>query len=295
MILVTGATGLVGRPLVTALAADGRAVRAVTRAPATAALPDGIEIVHGDPSRPSTLADALKGVTALFLHPRAAGEAAAELVALARDRGVRRVVALSALNIDENPDDQPSRHRGDRNKEAEQAVTASGLEWASLRSGTFAASGLHAWGAQIRAGDVVHGPYPEFSEAPIHEQDLADVAARALITDRPLGRLELTGPHALTHARMIEVIGGVLGRPLTYRGVPPEAAAEALLRQGVAAPFVAALLARYRRELGRPAVVTDTVQRVLGRPAHDYATWVADHADAFAAPPTTAGFTPPSR
>ncbi|GAA4993607.1 NAD(P)H-binding protein [Kitasatospora paranensis] len=288
MILVTGATGLVGRPLVTALAAEGRAVRAVTRDPAAAALPGGVETVHGDPSRPDTLAGALEGVTAFFLHPRAAGDAAAELVALARDRGVRRVVALAALNIDEALDDQPSRHRGDRNKEAEQAAAGSGLEWASLRSGTFAASSLHAWGAQIRAGDVVRGPYPEFAEAPIHERDLAAVAARALVADRPLGRLDLTGPHSLTHARMVEVIGEVLGRPLAYRGVPPEAAAEGLVRQGAGEPFVAALMARYRRELGRPAPVTDTVRRVLGRPARDYATWVADHADAFSARPAAA-------
>ncbi|GJF30660.1 nucleotide-diphosphate-sugar epimerase [Kitasatospora sp. NE20-6] len=285
MILVTGATGLVGRPLVETLAAAGHAVRAVSRNPAAAPPPPaGVETVTGDPSRPSGLAPALDGVTALFLHPRAAGESADALVALARDHGVRRVVALTALNIDDDPDDQPSRHRGDRNKEAEDAAAGSGLAWTSLRSGTFAASSLHAWGAQIRAGDTVRGPYPDFAEAPVHERDLAEVAAAALTTDGLHGRrLELTGPRALTHAAMVTEIGRVLGRPLRHQAVPADAAALAMVRQGVAEPFVTALMARYRRELDRPAAVTDTVAEVLGRPARGYGDWVADHADDFRA------------
>jgi uncharacterized protein YbjT (DUF2867 family) len=68
MILVTGATGTVGRPLIELLASEGVKVRAVTHNPQAAGLPAGVEIAEGDPARPDTIAPLLEGVTALFLH-----------------------------------------------------------------------------------------------------------------------------------------------------------------------------------------------------------------------------------
>jgi uncharacterized protein YbjT (DUF2867 family) len=272
MILVTGATGLVARPLVELLAGEGAKVRAVTRTPSTADFPDGVEVVDR--------ADALDGVRSIFLHPRAVADGAAELLALAEQRGVRRVVALSALNIDDDPSEQPSRLRGDRNKEAEEAAVASGLEWVSLRAGSFAANTLTAWGAQIRAGDVVRGPYAGFQEALIHERDLAAVAARALLTDQIVNeRLELTGPQALTHAESVAIIGEAIGRPLRYQEVPAEAAARGMVAGGLPRAFVEALMARYAR--GGEARVTGDVERVLGRPALTFAQWAAEHAAEF--------------
>ncbi|WP_329494350.1 NAD(P)H-binding protein [Kitasatospora herbaricolor] len=285
MILITGATGPVGRPLTAALHSRGAAVRAVTRAPATAGLPAGVETFGGDPSRPASVASALDGVTALFLHPRAVGDAAAELVALARERGVRRVVALSALNVDDPLDEQPSRFRGDRNKEAEDAAATGGLAWTSLRASSFAGNALTAWGAQVRAGDVVRYVHPGFQESPVDERDLAEVAARALLTYEYTGRrLELPGPQSLSHRQMVAVLGEVLGRPLRMAEVPPEAAVQGMLRQGLPEPFVRALMARYAAHLERPQHPgTDQLRAVLGRPARTFADWAADHADAFRA------------
>jgi uncharacterized protein YbjT (DUF2867 family) len=285
MLLVTGATGTIGRPLIDALVNDGVKVRAVTRDPQATDLSADVEVVEGDPARPDTIAPYLDGVTAVFLHPRAAGDAAGELLALARERGVKRVVALSATNVDDNLDEQPSRYRGDRNKEAEDAAAASGLAWVSLRASFFARNTLDAWGAQIRAGDVVRGPYVSFAEAPIHERDLAAVAARALRTDALVARrgrrLELTGPQSLTHAEMVATIGDVIGRRLRYQETPPEVAKQGMVAHGFPEPFVQALLARYANEVGRPAPVSGEVEKALGRPACTYAQWVADHAAAF--------------
>ena len=285
MLLVTGATGTIGRPLIDALVNEDVKVRAVTHNPKAAGLPAGVEVVEGDLARPPTIAPHLDGVSALFLHPRAVGLAAGELLAAARQRGVQRVVALSATNVDDSLDQQPSRYQGDRNKEVEDAAVASGLAWVSLRASFFAANTLRAWGAQIRAGDVVRGPYANFSEAPIHERDLAEVVARALGSDDLVAcrgrRLELTGPQLLTHQQLVATIGGVLGRPLRYQELPPEVAKQGMIQQGIPEPFVEALLARYAREVGQPAPVTGEVERVLGRPARTYAEWVADHADAF--------------
>jgi len=282
MLVVTGATGTIGRPLVDVLVAQGAEVRAITRNPLAAGLPAGVDVVEGDPSRPDTVAPFLEGVTALFLHPRAVGTSAVELLALARDRGVRRVVALSAMNVDDDLDEQPSRYRGDRNKEVEDAAVGSGLEWVSLRASYFAINALLAWGAQIRAGDVVRGPYASFAEAPIHERDLAEVGARALLTDALAGRrLPMTGPQSLTHEEMVAIIGDVIGRPLRYQEVPPEAATQGMVQHGFPGPFVEALMARYAEEVGQAAPLSGEVETILGRPARTFAEWVADHAAAF--------------
>ncbi|MGH3342820.1 MAG: SDR family oxidoreductase [Carbonactinosporaceae bacterium] len=282
MFLVTGATGTIGRPLVGLLAGEGAKVRAVTRNPLAAGLPAHVEVVEGDPSRPDTIAPFLAGVNALFLHPRAVGTPAVELLALAREQGVTRVVTLSATNVDDDLDEQPSRYRGDRNKEVEDAAAASGLEWVSLRASFFASNTLHAWGAQIRAGDVVRGPYAAFAEAPIHERDLAGVGARALLTDEFVGRrLELTGPQSLTHEEMVAIIGDAIGRPLRYQEIPPQAAKQGMVAHGFPAPFVEALMARYAREVGQAAPLTGEAEKALDRPARTYAEWAADHAAAF--------------
>jgi uncharacterized protein YbjT (DUF2867 family) len=195
---------------------------------------------------------------------------------------VKRVVTLSAMNVDDNLDEQPSRYRGDRNKEVEDAVVGSGLEWVSLRAGFFAINTLQAWGAQIRAGDIVRGPYATFAEAPIHEWDLVGVGARALLTDELVGRrLELTGPQSLTHEEMVAIIGNAIGRPLRYQEVPPEAAKQGMVQHGFPEPFVEALMARYAKKVGQAAPLTGEVKKILGRPAHSFAEWVADHAASF--------------
>src|SRR5262245_1713685 len=129
-ILVTGATGNVGRPLVTELAAAGVEVRAVTRQPDTARFPDGVTAV-------STVTEGLPGASAVFLNSRALGAELDPVVRRARREGVTRLVALSAINADDDFSRQPSRFRGDRSKEVEQLPVDSRLAWASLRPTSF--------------------------------------------------------------------------------------------------------------------------------------------------------------
>jgi uncharacterized protein YbjT (DUF2867 family) len=289
MILVTGATGNIGRPLVDLLVGEGAKVRAATRNPQAAGLPAGVEVVEGDPARPDTIAPFLDGVTGLFVNPRSVGIAAGDLLALAQERGVQRAVALSARNVDDDPARQPSRYQGDRNKEVEDAVTRSGLEWVSLRVGYFATNTL-MWAGQIRAGDVVRGSYaastgPATGGAPIDPRDVAAVGARALLSDALVGqRPVLTGPQSLTQEEMVAVIGEVIGRPLRYQEIPPEAAKQGMIGLGLSEGFVDAYLSLLAEAVGQPALVSDEVDKALGRPARTYAEWVADHAAAFRAP-----------
>src|SRR6202022_725223 len=196
-IVVTGSSGNVGRPLVSQLSAAGARVRAVTRTPNTAEFPDGVEAV-------SSAVGALSGASAVFLNSRALGDDLADVVALAKRSGVTKLVALSAINADDDFSRQPSRFRGDRNKEVEQLAVDSGLAWVSLRPAVFASNFVGMWSAQIRAGDVVGGPYAAASAAPIVETDIAAVAAQALLTDEFVGQqLPLTGPQAFTNSELV--------------------------------------------------------------------------------------------
>lgn len=307
MILVTGGTGNIGRPLIDILLTEGASIRAVVlkeknahtktvrfQPPGIARaadLPAQVEVVEGDLSRPDTISPALTGVAGLFINPRAVGNAIGDLLALARERGVKRVVTLSAINVDDDLAKQPSRLNGDKNKEVEDAVTQSGLEWVSLRSSYYAFNTVSLWAAQIKTGDVVRGPYAAWAAAPLHERDLAGVAARALLTDELVGRQPmltglgrrpmLTGPQSLSQAEMVAIIGDVIGRRLRYEEIPPEMAKKGMVEHGLSEAFASAFLSMMADTVGQPAFVSGEVEKILGRPALTYAQWVTDHDEAF--------------
>jgi uncharacterized protein YbjT (DUF2867 family) len=275
-IVVTGATGNVGRPLVTLLAAAGWPVRAVTRTATASHFPDGVQAVD-------SVFDALTGASAVFLNSRALGEQLADVVASARRSGVTKLVALSAINADDDFSRQPSRVRGDRNKEVEQICVDSGLEWVSLRPAVFATNFVGMWSAQLRAGDVVGGPYAAASSAPIVEADIAAVAAHALSTDALVSqRISLTGPQAFTNTELVEIIGTVLDRPLRYVEVAPDIVRRRFIGLGLGAEFADAYTAMLAESVDKPALVTREVEKITGRAATTFAQWVSDHRALFA-------------
>ena len=130
MILVTGATGNVGREVVNWLLSHGEQVVAATRNPTGATLPHGAHVVESDPSHPQTLARALSGIEAIFISPRALGDATAgaatvELLKLAAGQGTRRVGAVSAVTVEY---DSGYKRFSDAFRRVEDAVRASGLQ-----------------------------------------------------------------------------------------------------------------------------------------------------------------------
>lgn len=273
-VVVTGATGNVGGPLVVELADAGIDVRAVTRQRV-------VEFPPGVTAFESAL-DALPGADAVFLNSRALGCDLQATMAAAREVGVRRLVALSAINVDDDFSRQPSRFRGDRNRECEQLAVDSGLEWVSLRPSVFASNFAGMWAPQIRRGDIVGGPYASASSAPIADADVSAVAARALLTDDLVGgRLALTGPQSLTNSELVGVMGTILGRELTYLEVPEDAVRQHFSSIGFAADFTDAYLALLAETVDRTAVVTRDVEEILGRPARTFAQWVSEHRNRF--------------
>ncbi|MBV8964552.1 MAG: NAD(P)H-binding protein, partial [Mycobacteriaceae bacterium] len=248
-IVVTGATGNVGRPLVAELVAAGAEVRAVSRRADAAGFPPQVKVFD-------TVEAALPGASTVFLNSRALQGEIASLVGQAQRHGVERLVALSAINADDDFSRQPSRYRGDRNLEVEQLAVGSGLEWVSLRPSVFATNFAGMWSGQIRAGDVVNGPYAEASSAPIAESDIGAVAARAVLSAELVGqRIALTGPQALTNSEMVDIIGSALHRPLHYREIPPELVAQRFVALGFPAEFGTAYLAMLASSLGAKAPI----------------------------------------
>ena len=278
MILVTGATGNVGREVVKLLLADGEEVAAVTRNPSAAALPGAAHVVGVDPSNPTTLASAVSGIEAVFVSPRAVGTGAAELLGLLRERGAKRVTLISAVTVEYGGGYQ---RFADAFEAAEDAVKASGLEWTILRCTDFAAN-TFVWAPQIRATGVVRGAYGDATTSTIHERDVGAVAARALVSGEHSGRTYvLTGPRSLSQRDKIRLIGEALGRLLSWEEIAPQQVRQAMLAQGLPEEIPDRLLGYLADRVQEPGPSSTAVEQILGRPARTFADWAAEHADVF--------------
>jgi uncharacterized protein YbjT (DUF2867 family) len=275
--LVTGATGHVGRVLVSLLRDGGLPVRALARHPDTADLPDGVDVVRGDLSDPATLDAALTGVASVFLlWPFLTAEGAPAVVdAIARH--ARHVVYLSAMSVSDDREPAGNGFWG----EVEHLLERSGVEWTFLRAGGFATNTL-GWADQIRTEGVVRWPYGAAARSLIHERDIAAVAARALTGAGHAGaKYVLTGPAAITQAEQARVIGEVTGHPVRWEELPPERARRQLLDMFGDPDFVDGGLAYWAGLVDRPEPVTDTVREVTGEPARTFRQWAVDHRDEF--------------
>src|SRR5262245_32324858 len=181
-VLVTGATGRVGRALVAQLVGAGVPVRALTRRPETAGLPAAVEVAVGDLTAPESLDAALHGVGAVFLLWTAPPDSVPAVVERVASH-TRRVVFLSSPHKTPHPFFQQPNPMARFHADVERLIAAAGLESTIIRPGMFASNVLFWWGPAIRSGDVVRWPYGGAETAPIDERDIAAVAARALYED----------------------------------------------------------------------------------------------------------------
>jgi uncharacterized protein YbjT (DUF2867 family) len=261
-ILVTGATGNVGRHVVEGLRDAGAAVRAMSRA--------GGAAVTGDLRDPNSVAQAATGCDAAFLvWPFSAADGVEEAVAALASR-VGRIVYLSAMSA-------PDGVWG----EVERAIERSGVAWTFLRAGGFATNTL-AWAGSIRSEGAVHWVYGRAARSLIHERDIADVAVRALTDARHAGaKYVLTGPDAIAQADQARVIGETVGLPVRWEEMTPDALRPALTGVLGDTTFAEHALAYWASLISRPEPVTATVAQVTGRPPRTFRDWARDHAADF--------------
>jgi uncharacterized protein YbjT (DUF2867 family) len=282
-ILVTGATGQIGRVVVAQLSAAGVPVRALSRNPQTVGFPAAIEVVSGDLSAPETLDDALDDVGAVFLvwvAPLAPAARAIERIASRAER----IVFLSAPIRTNHPFFQQPNEFRHVHASVEDLIEKSGTRWTMLRPGPFALNCRNWWAPQIRNGDVVRWFHGAAQTAAVHEHDIAAVAVRALCEERPDRRdYVLTGPESLTQREQVAIIGDAIGRTLTFDEVSPDTARREVIATWPA--WVAdMLLSAYAAAVDRPALVTSTIEEVTGAPARTFREWAIDHVADFAKP-----------
>ncbi|MEU8731879.1 MULTISPECIES: NAD(P)H-binding protein [Streptomyces] len=278
MIVVTGATGNIGRPLTRALAEAGEQVTAVSRHPA--AVPDGVRHRVADLAEPAGLRPALAGAKSLFLllsgDLHALGAHPADIVGEAVDSGVRRIVLLSTLGVVTRPFGATRIAM----RALEDTVRESGLEWAVLRPGGFASNALW-WAESVRERRLVAAPFGDVGVPVIDPADIAAVAAACLLEDRYTGgAYELTGPEAITPRGQTEALATALGSPVAFQELTREEARAAMARS-----MPAELADDTLDILGNPSPaeqrVSPDVERVLGRAPRPFADWAARNATAF--------------
>jgi uncharacterized protein YbjT (DUF2867 family) len=259
-ILVTGGTGKTGRRVAARLSAEGTPVRIGSR---SASPP----FEWGDPT---TWDDALRGAAAAYVvyYPDLAFPGAADTLgafaAAATRHGVRRLVLLSG--------------RGEEEAVVSEKAVQAGFPAATvLRASWFAQNFSEHFLLRPVLDGVIALPAGDVPEPFVDAEDIADVAVAALVGDEHAGAVyELTGPRALTFGDAAGEIARAAGRPVVYLPVSAAEYREAALAAGVPAEEVEPLTDLFTRVLdGRNTPTTGDVERVLGRPARDFADYAA--------------------
>jgi uncharacterized protein YbjT (DUF2867 family) len=282
-ILVTGATGTVGREVVTRLAGAGATVRAAARNPGMLALPeDSVEILSMDLRDPADLDRAVADVEKIFLLTpldQTMTEVTALVVDRARAHGVEHIVRLSALGVG-----YPRRITlGTVHGEAERIIRASGIDWTFLRPNAFMQNFISYWGESIRTRKAFCVPQGQGRVSLIDVRDIAEVAVETLVGADHRGKAyALTGPAALSNYEVAEIFSTNLGREISYQDISKQEARDALSAQGMSEWMVNVITELFEMSAADEAAdVTDAVERLTGKTAIDFEAFVRDFRHAF--------------
>lgn len=277
MILITGATGNIGRELLQQAVERRLRVRAFVTSPEKMA-PFGAraEAATGNFSDPASFARALKGVRRLFLMSvdgnLSGFQALVEAAAKAR---VEHVVFLSSL---------ATGHQtaiGELHAAKEQIINDAGLSATILRPGGFMSNVLQ-WAPTVHSQAVVYNPMGKGRFAAIAPEDVASVALHSLV-DANVEILELTGGELMSVPEQVAVLAEAMGQELRCVDIPSQAAAERMIEAGMP-PLISRGVAESFEAVRRgdfEHVQTDTVERITGRKPMRFAEWVVRHLDQF--------------
>ena len=196
--LIIGASGKIGSLILKNLIALGEPVRVSGRNLESANFPKEVESVVADLVKPETIATALKGVTKVFLYANPDGVQG--FIQEAKIANIKHIVLLSSSSVlSGNENDFVAK----RHLIVEQEIIKSGIPYTFLRPGAFASNTLF-WRNQIKNENIVRFPYPLAQSAPIHESDIAAVAAKVLtFSDYEGATPLLTGPESITQVKQV--------------------------------------------------------------------------------------------
>ncbi|MEV3921306.1 NAD(P)H-binding protein [Actinomadura coerulea] len=269
--LVAGATGTVGRFVVEELRAAGRPVRALTRNPAKAALPEGVEVVAGDLADLDSLTGVFDGIEAAHLINFAGDDYTplphgAGLVKLAAEAGVRRVTVLG----------------GRADGELERALAATDIEWTLLEPVEFMSNTLRWWAQTIKAEGVIKEPFGDRLSALVHERDIAAVAAAVLVEGGHGGEtLTITGPEAITLRDKVAILSAAIGTDVGFVELTVDQARAKWRGDGMGEETIEFLVNALGNTPEVGYTVVPTVKEITGRDARGFAQWSAENAAAF--------------
>lgn len=270
-VLITGATGTIGRPMTKLLAERGHEVKGLTRNPDTADLPKGVTPVRGSLSDLSSVEAALEGVTHLHLitftgqyepleHPD-------QILALAKQAGIQHITVL----------------QGGYEGPVEEAVKASGIAWTGIAPVEFMSNTLE-WADSIKSEGVVREGFPDVRSTIVHENDVAAVAAAALIDSKNSGTtLTVTGPEALTHQERVDILAEATGQPIEYQALSLDEVIRNWKEEGYNQDDIDYFLAMRQNPPEVSYTVLDTVREVAGTEPHTFKDWATENATHFIA------------
>ncbi|MGC2299152.1 MAG: NAD(P)H-binding protein [Acidobacteriaceae bacterium] len=278
--LITGATGDVGSRVVHHLLQRNLRPRILARNEAKARLlfGDRVDVYAGDLAEPASFREALRGADTLFLvnvgpEIPQRDEAAA---LLARDAGVKKIVKLSSLDVEQGL------AIGAWHEKGEAAIRLSGVPFTFIRPTGFM-SNLLAWAHAIRTERIVRSSTADGRRPFIHSEDIAAVSVEALVTGAAAGQaIPITGPHSLTFGEATAILAAAIGHPLQYQAISDDEARRRYAPVSGSPQETEAHVALWRaiRE-GRLAEVTHDVERLLGRKPIPLGQWAAENAASF--------------
>jgi uncharacterized protein YbjT (DUF2867 family) len=277
VILITGATGNIGRELVPLLMEKGERVCVLVRDEGKAASLFGkADLVIGDLDRPETLPPAMQGVDKLFLVTPDTKQVT-HLLKAAKAAGVKHVVKVSTIEADR------SLGPGKWHRQQEELIKSTGLAWTMLRPTMMMVNTIEWWGETIKSQNAVYFPGGSGRVSPVDARDVARVAFAVLTESCHEGKVyELTGPQSLTIGEMVETLASVLKKPIQYRDVPVFAAAIGMLRFRLPLYLVMGLmqtLGALRRS--EYAYVTDVVEQVGKCKPRTFEEWCHENMEFF--------------
>jgi uncharacterized protein YbjT (DUF2867 family) len=279
MILLTGVTGKTGGATAQALLNKGLPLRAIVRnADKAAALKAaGVDLVVGDVSDPAVLAKAMTGVQkALMILPNGEHQLKLEqqFVDAARQAGVRHVVKLSSIEaVADATAPIPKIHY-----QSELYLQKSGLAWTMLKPNFFMQNFLGSAGT-IKEQNKFFLPMGDGKTVMIDVRDIGAVAAAVLTGAGHEGqRYEITGPEVLSFHDVAERFTRVLGRKIEYVNMPMAAYRQVLGRFITSEWHLNAVCELFGEiAAGQPLHITDTVQKLTGKPPRSLEQFIRDH------------------